>query len=203
MEETKRGIILEEGVPVEVYDSNGVLVESTHSLIGKAVKQSQSIISLEYHREGQFVSDSAISGGHIVKNSVIGDTYLTIASMNEVIGSELVAKITRMVVCNSTLTVEEYQEVADEFGNITRTKVPVIDGLNVYVESVDSELVQVKHGLLSTSDYLVFMPTVDVEILDTITLSIHGNPVKFKVESIDNISYEGIAVLGVCTETRK
>lgn len=203
MKDVKRQIILDEGTPVELIDSTGAVVETTKALVGRATKTSQAEISLEAHRQGQFIPEVSVSNGHLVRNIPTDTYYLILASLDEVAQGEKIATITRMVECNSALTLERIEETADDNGNIKKATVTVADNLRVYVESGRAVLEQKMPGLQPDVEYRVYAPLLDVKLLDKISLLINGKSVPFKVDATDYISFEGVVIIDVRTETRK
>jgi len=203
MFDTKREIILDEGLPVDVIDWQGNTLFSTKALLGKATKQFFSEISLEYHRKAQFVPELDVKNGQIVRVIPTGEHYLIMATYNEVFGTEKLATITRLVECNNEVLIQTLVETADDDGNIYRTPTPIVNGLKAYVEMKGGDLVQYKPGLQSRLEFDVYIPVIDVEVLDQIHLNINGKFVPFKVEYIDELSFQGIMILRVSTETRR
>jgi hypothetical protein len=201
--EEKRQIILSEGTDVEVFDSTGNLLFQTKALIGKATKQFMSEISLEYHRKAQFIPELDIPNGVTVRNTATGETYLAIANMVETYGGEKLSTILRLVETNATITVTGLAETADEYGNISTSQVTKAQDMPVHIESSNAELRQYQPGLHEKAEYLIYMPAIDIQLLDKVTVNAGGRILKLKVEHVDYLSFVGIAVLSVCTETRK
>lgn len=201
--EAKREIILSEGVPVDVLDYTGAVLFSTNALVGKATKQFFSEISLEYHRTAQFVPELDIRNGLIVNNKVTNEFYLVMAHLKEVVGSEHIATVTRLVECNARVRISSFGETADDDGNITKTEIVKADNLCVYVEKVRADLKQFKPGLYENVEYNIYAPAIsNVSVLDRVVLDMNGVSVPFKIESVDYTTFVGVMILGVCTETR-
>lgn len=203
MKDVKRQIILDEGSPVEVIDSTGVVVETTKALLGRANKVSYAEISLEAHRQGQFVPEITVHNGNLVRNAITDTHYLVLASMDEIVQSDKIATICRMLECNSSITLERIEETADENGNIKKSLVLVADELSVYVESGRAVIEQKNMGLLPEVEFRIYAPLIDVKLLDKISLTINGKKSPFKVDALDFVSFEGCVMIDVCTETRK
>lgn len=203
MKDIKRQIILNEGTPVEVIDSTGVVIESTTALVGKANKVSYAEISLEAHRQGQFIPEVQVGNGNLVRSVVTDTFYLVLASMDEIVQAEKIATICRMLECNSGMTLERIEETADDNGNIKKSPVKVADNLRVYVESGKATIEQKNPGLHPEVEFRVYAPLIDIHLLDKITLNINGNQVPFKVDAVDYVSFAGVVIADVCTETRK
>ena len=201
--EEKRQIILSEGAPVEVYDASDTVLFTTSSLIGKASKAAQSELALENHRQAQFIPELDIPNGVRIHNLASDEHHLAIAQMVEIYASEKIATISRLVECNALVTIEGIEETADEYGNISSSPVLKAENTHVYISSLSSELVQYKPGLHENAEYLVFMPDLDISLLDKFTVVMNNRSFDFKVEGVDYASFQGIAVVSVCTETRK
>lgn len=203
MIEEKRQIILDMGVPVQVKQTDGTLLHETKSLIGKATKQFFSEISLEYHRKGIFVPEVTVSNGVFVDNMVTNETYLVVATMPELIMSEVGSTIARLIECNSKVTIKGISETADQYGNITTEPVTKADLMPVHVEAITAELRQYDPGLHPNVQYRIYSPSIDLDVLDTVSLSVNGKTQKFKVEALDYISFQGIVLIDIASETRK
>lgn len=202
MKDVKRQIILDEGTPVELIDSTGSVLQTTTALVGKATKQSMAEIALEAHRQAQFVPELTVNNGTLVRSVVTDTCYLVLASLDEVVQGEKIATICRMLECNSSLTLERMMETADDYGNIKKAPVKVADNLRVYVESGRATIEQKKPGLQPEVEYKVYAPLIDVQLLDKLTLNINGKQVPFKVDAVDYVSFMGVVIIDVCTETR-
>lgn len=206
MKDAKKAIILQEGVPVEVKDislATPIVIE-TKALLGKATKQFFSEISLEYHRKGQFIPELNINNGMIVSNIVTDEHYLIMANYKEFFQNQHISTITRMIECNSVATIEGIQKTADDFGNIRKGTVIKVKDLQVHVEAVSAELIQYNPGLHEEVEYRIYATAInDINVLDKVILDINGIKKEFKIKSLDFISFRGIVIIGVSSETRK
>lgn len=202
MIDTKREIILEEGIPVKVYDKEDLLCE-TVALVGKATKQFASEVSLESHRQGQFLPEVEIRNGLTIKNEIAGEDYLIIANYTEVIDRQLCATITRMVVCNSKMTVRRMVEEADDRGKITKSFKEIYSNLSVYVEPIDSDIKQLEPGKAPIFIYKVYAPNILLDIEDQILIDVNGVKTPFKLTGYDYLTFPGLTILGIITETRR
>lgn len=201
MIDEKRLIILDEGVPVEVTDVLGSTV-TTKALIGKATKQFFTEIAFEYHRVGIFVPELNVTNGCRILNTVTGESYLTLANMEEIIRGQKASTVARMVECNTSINVKTLGETADEFGNITNEDIVKYSDLKAYVEKVRDELKQYDAGLQPEAKYYLYAPAVEINILDKIEMNINGKVLPLKVDAVDYISFPGNVIVTVCTETR-
>jgi hypothetical protein len=199
----KREIILEEGTPINVHDVWGAHLYSTQALIGKANKQFMSEISLEYHRKAIVLPELSIPNGATVKNTVTEEDYLVLASMAELYKTEKLSTILRLVKTNATVTVSGLAETADPDGNVFTAPSIKLKDHPVNIEAVSSELRQYKPGLHENAEFLIFMPAIDLEVLDKVEVNAGGRIMKLKIESVDYLSFIGLAVVSVCSETRK
>lgn len=200
--EDKRQIILDEGVPVDVYDYTGSLLGSTTALIGKATKQAMTEISLEYHRKAHFVPDFDIPNGLIVHNKITNEKYLAVANMVESYGNEVIAKISRLVESNALVTIKGFSETADENGDIFRGEVDKATNLPVHVLPVTAELKQYQPGLHSDAEYVIFCPEMDLDLLDMVDITKGTKKIPVKIVYVDILSFEGVVLINVCSETR-
>ena len=174
MIEVKREIIQEEGIPVEVYDKDMNLLIETTALIGKATRQFFSEISLESHRQGQFFPELNIKNGLIVRNKITAEDYIIVANYPEVIEQQKCTIITRMIVCNSKLTVKRLVEDADKFGNIRREFKEIYKDLSIYVEPVANTVTQTDPGKFPETQYKLFAPNITLDIEDQVAVDVGG-----------------------------
>lgn len=204
MIETKRAIILEEGTNVRVFNPlNTELTYETIALVGKSTKQFFSEVSLESHRQLQFIPEDSIGNGYNVENLITGDEYIIVANYPEVIYNEICATVTRAIVCNTKMYVIRLVEDADRFGNITKKPKEVYSGLSVYAEAVDSKVIDTDPGKFLEVKYNIFAPNIDVEITDRVELLIKGERVQFKLTGKDYTTYRGLTLLNLTSETRR
>ena len=202
MIEVKRELILEEGVPVSVFDRGEWLFDTT-ALIGKATRQFFNEISLESHRQGQFLPELDIHNGLIIKNNVTLDDYIIIASYPEVIEQQKCATIARMIVCNSKITVKQLVEDADKYGNIKRRFEPVWENVSVYAEPLDSEVKQTDPGKFYMISYKIYAPSMTLSIEDQIELEVNNKKVSFKLNGIDDMTFRDLTLLELSTDMRR
>ena len=203
MIETKREIILEEGIPVEIFNKDGESLFETTALIGKATRQFFSEISLESHRQGQFLPELDIHNGLIVENKVTNDDYIIVANYPEIIERQKCTIITRMIVCNSQITVSRLVRTADKFGNIKKDFEDVYKDLSVYAEPIDSEVKQTDPGKLYKTKYNIYAPNLAIDIEDRLELEVGGEKKAFKLDGYDSLTFKGLTIIEVTTDTRR
>ena len=203
MIEIKREIILEEGVPVSILDKDTVLVEETIVLIGKATRQFASEVSLESHRQGQFLPDIGLTNGLIVRNKVVNEDYIVVANYPEIIDRQLCTIIARMIVCNSKMTIGRLVEDADDRGKITREFREIYSNLSIYAEPLESEVRQTEPGKAPKSRYKIYAPSIELDIEDQIQIDVGGVMMPFKLIGYDYLTFRGLTLLEVVTETRR
>ncbi len=201
--EVKREIILEEGVPVEIYDAEMNLLDETTALIGKATRQFFSEISLESHRQGQFLPELSVVNGLIVKNKVTEEEYIVVANYPEVIEQQKSATITRMIVCNSKLNVSRLVEDADRFGNIKREFKEIYSNLSVYIERIDSIVKQTDPGKVLNVTYKIYAPNIILDIEDQIQIDVGIGMQPLKLMGYDYTTFKGLTIIDAVTETRR
>lgn len=202
MIDTKRDIILSEGVPVEVTDLAGTVVP-TMALLGRASRQSNAIITLEAHRRGIFLPEIEVDSGDHVLNVVTSERYLVIGNLRELINNDVAAIITHMLLCNTKLTVSSIQETVNGRGDIVKTDVIKTDGLDVFVQSLNATMREQTPGLFVDAEYLIYSPAMDVQTLDKVTVTAGARKIPLKVVHLDYITYPGVVLVQACTETRK
>ena len=71
IQKEKRKIILTEGIPIEITDTNNNKTNSI-GLIGRASKQFMNSLSLEENRRGYFLPETKLDNGYLVHNKVTG-----------------------------------------------------------------------------------------------------------------------------------
>ncbi len=202
MLEDKKQIILDEGLPIEVQNYDGTIICETRALFGRASTQNFET-RLEHFRRMQFLPEVPVKNGNIIKNIMSGEYYLMVASMHEVIYEYNVAISAIVIACNATVKVEGIKEVGDSKGNIVKTPDLRVDNLKAYIVPCVSELKQYDPGLHPDADFRIYVPDCVFKILDTVTTVINDNIIKLKVVAVDYLSFPGVAILDVKTETRK
>lgn len=203
MVEDKIELITEYGVPVEIRDSRLNLMEETIALVGKASTGNITETSLEYHRIGQFIPGVSVEVGNLVENKITKATYLVLAHMPEVVDQEICATIARFAECNSTMSVYNFEEDADENGNIFNSRVDKLVHLPIFVKNSVLDLTNTAIGAMPTADITIVAPSVDIDIMDTLEVDLINRVEKLKVKSLDYISYPGLCIINVSIDTRK
>jgi len=198
----KKGIVIKScGVQVTVFD---ILLNSykTKALIGRASKQFNSLVSIEAHRKGLFLPEDEINGGYTIFNEATKEYFLCIAMYPEVIHGEVASNFSHMLECNAELQLTRDFPEADEFGNITRNENTLVTNVQVHIESKSDELKQYDVGKRPKNEYLVFSPAFDTDLLDSVIVQSGGKWHDLKITSYDYITYKGVVILTVETETR-
>lgn len=203
MKDVKESIILEEGTSVKVSNPLGNQSYETTALVGKATRQFFSEVSLESHRQLQFISGLDIQNGFTVYNLVTGDTYIIVANYPEVIYNELCAIITRAIVCNSKIYVGRLVEEADRFGNIEKEFKYIYSDVDIYLEAVDSKIISALPGEFEEVKYKVFAPDIKLEVTDRVEVLVDGSRIPFKLLGRDYTTFKGLTVLNLISETRR
>lgn len=202
MSSEKRDIILSEGVPVEVSDLSGTVV-NTIALLGRSNRQFSTMVSLEAHRRGHFIPDISVDSGDSVLNTVTGDRYVVAASYREIYQQLEISIVTHLVLCNTKLTVTIFSEVVNARGDIKKTEVVKYDNVDVFTQSVTQSLRQENPGLYVDSEYVIHAPAIDVKTLDKVTLTAGTRKTPLKVVDTDYITFPGMVIIQACSETRK
>lgn len=195
----KRDIILSEGVSLLV-EKDGTQFTTT-ALIG--LDSQRSSTGVVYQRRGHFLPDSGVTSGCLITNEQANETYLALYAMNEIAQGEPISIMAKLVICNTTLRVSGIEETADKYGNIKRIPVIKVDGLKSYTTPITAELRQYNPGLHPDADYQVYAPFFEFDLLDQITLVGAGGELPVKVMATNYLTFSGVVVLDVSTETRK
>lgn len=198
----KQKLIKRNGIPVTVYSMDGY-TEDTVCLFGRATKQFNNTLSLEYHRRAHFFPGTGVESGCMVINKVVGEKYIVVSTFSEVLNNKHASTIVHMLKCNTGLNVSRDVEIADKRGNIKKTPKSIYADLSVYTQSVTMELRETKIGLFPETDYLIYAPDIDVGLLDRVSLNVGKRVTDLKIVAIDYISYPGLVCIEVSTETRK
>lgn len=203
MIEEKRAIIEEEGLPVTVYDPHNDIEFQTTALLGKATRQFFSEISLESHRQAQFLPELPIKNGLTVVNNITNEKYLIVASYNEIIDSMKCSTVVRMILCNTVMSVFTMTEDADERGNIKKVPMIKYSDVNVYAEALGGDLKEKSPGIQYESKFKVYSPNIKIDYTDSIALMLDGENVLFKLTGKDTLTFKGVAMIDIVSETRR
>ena len=203
MIEIKRDIIQEEGVPVSILNKDMDLIEDTVALIGRATKQFVGEISLESHRQGQFLPELDIRNGLIVRNEIANEDYIIVANYPEILERQKCVTIARMLVCNSKMTVRRLVEDADIHGNIKREFKDIYKDLSIYAETLESKVTQKDPGKIMEVSYKIFAPGIEIETEDQIQIVVGGKEIPFKLTGYDPLTFGGLTLIEVVSETRR
>jgi hypothetical protein len=203
MIEEKRQIILSEGVPVELRKADGTTTDVT-ALIGRANRTANSsTLTLEAHRRAHFLPDVPVQSGDTVLHTLIGERYIVIADMDEVIDGQLAAHVVHMVICNTKVTISGITETVTPRGDIKKVDIVKAANLDAYTQAMSADLLQQNPGLFSDVEYVIYAPGIDITVLDKVSLSVGARQIPLKVTNVDYLSYPGLALIQVCSETRK
>lgn len=198
---TKERIIRTHGTDVTIYDT--VLSNyDTVALFGRASKQFNSLISLEAHRKGMFLKDDEVHGGYTVHNHKTNEHYLCVSMYNELIGGEVAAVFSHMVECNSELELSRNKPVADQYGNISKDMVTEVTNVKAFLEADTEALKQHKPGKRPENSYIIFSPSFEVHLMDRIRVKSDHVWFDLKVTHVNYLSYKGVVIMHVETETR-
>jgi hypothetical protein len=198
----KQAIVRREGVPVDIVDTDGV-VASTRALIGRASKQFNSTLSLEHFRRGYFLPEVPVDNGYVCHNIPANEDYILVAVYPEMIRGKVATNASHMMVCNSTLDIMgDDIETADDRGNITKEPQVKYSQLKCHTQVNSPDLKLYDTGLHPDTEYVIFAPGVQIAELDRIILTNGIQTLPLKVIQPDYISYPGVVVLQVKSETR-
>jgi len=199
IQKEKRKIILTEGIPIEITDTNNNKTNSI-GLIGRASKQFMNSLSLEENRRGYFLPETKLDNGYLVHNKVTGENYLCIAVYPETYKNSVLSIVTHMFVCNCVININSVQDIWDDYGNKTTQLVKKCENELCYIQQVSTELRQTDPGIHKDAQFIIYTKFTDINLLDTIELVNE----KVSVKVIDNITFafKGIAKVQVKLETR-
>lgn len=195
----KQSIIKSEGVDVDIYDISSILT-SSKALIGRSNRTGNVMLPLEAYRKGMFLPETNIKNGNIVKNSKTGESYIVVSSFNEVIDGLVCAIDVMMLKCNVIVDIIGYVETADEVGNIYKTEVHKATNLSAYLEINNIDLNQYKEGLYPNNEYSLYIPSLDISLLDRIIVKSLKNNLVLKIVGVVNWSYENLNILTVTSD---
>ena len=202
MANEKEKIIKKLGSPATVTYLDGS-TKDIKCLISKASHFNNSLEAVESHRKGDFMVGDNVTSGCYITNKVTGEQFITIAMYPSSYKDKFLSTVYRMLVVNSTLSVKRFEETADENGNITKEENDIISDLPSFIEVITQDLRQFKPGLQDDSEYLIFIPSQELNTLDNIYINVEGRELKLKLVSEDYITFKGISILEVKTETRR
>jgi hypothetical protein len=171
-------------------------------LIGRASVAVSSLISIEAHRRAHFLPVVNVVGGNRIHSSVVNEDYIVIATYPEIIGSLVSSLAARLLVSNGTLTVKRDVKTADEYGNVTTTQTDIVTGRKAYIESTREGLKQYNPGLNPDAEFVIFVGSFTVDLLDKVTIISGGVTTKLKVISANYSDFEGVVWIQAKTETR-
>lgn len=198
----KERIIKKMGINCTIRYPDGTSAVSKF-LVKRATAQFNNMLSTEAHRRGDFIYSDNVTSGCLITNDVSGESFIAVATYPETFKDIVLAMVSHMLVCNATITVNRNERVADDDGNITNKDIAVVSDLDVNVQVVDQQLTQYDPGLHPDSEFVIFSPDFDINLLDKITLTNTLQTVDLKVVAIDRLTYPGVAKIEVKTETRK
>lgn len=198
----KQKLIKRYGISVTVTSMAGAAQE-TVCLFGRATKQFNNTISLEYHRRAHFLPSVPIESGCLIHLNASNEDYIVIATFDEILDGLVASSIAHMFKCNASVTISADKMTADNRGNLKSVSVVKYENLKVYCQAVTHDLLEKKPGLFEEVEYLLYVPDIDVSSLNRVTLNLGGRQVPLKVKSVDYASYPGLACISVASETRK
>jgi len=198
----KQKIINLKGSPVLIYTVDENVIK-TMSIIGRASTQFNSTLSLEAHRRGHFFPEIDIKNGYLVEDTLKKETYVCVANYSEVIDGSITTTVAHMLVCNGNIKATREVEVGDDRGKVTKTSITIVEDYKVCIETKKQELKQFKPGLHPDFDYEIYAPYFEVKLLDSIEVKNDNQTLQLKVESFDSITYPGLVVIQLSTETRR
>lgn len=199
---SKNEIILQEGTVFQVL--NGLTATYDTGLIGRASRQSNRMLSMETARKAQFISTSTVCGGCILIDiNRDSEDYIVISDMKEIIKGETVSVICQVLTCNATFDISYLSETADENGN--RSKINTLKAGNVkgHIEALNADIKQYRAGINEYADYLIYIPFVELDLLDKVKVTAKGLNNTFKIVAIDSFTYSGISMVQICSDLRK
>lgn len=198
----KRNIILTYGTDVQIFSPDDKYLYDTKALVGKGTKNSLQEVSIEYHRQVQLVPEIDLVNGTIMYMPLTKEKYIAVASMEEIVLNEKIATIVRFLQSNATVTITGVGEVADENGNVKTSSIVRVADQPAYITFINAELPQFKAGYFEKADYLMYIAATDIDLLDQVKIMVAGREKRMKVETVDYLSFVGLALVGLVTETR-
>ncbi len=197
----KERIIKKMGIDCEILFPDGERAESKF-LVRRATNQFSNMLAIESQRKGDFIHGDGVGGGCIVKNLVSDESYIVVATSKDTFKDMVLSTVCVMFVCNANLSAYTFDKKADEYGNITSERVEVLSGDLVYAQAVDQTLVQYAPGLHSETEFVIYCPYLNVDVLDTLILNNGLHVFNLKVITNHSSNYPGITVIEAKTEGR-
>lgn len=197
----KAKLINQYGEEAELIDYVNNTTVSTKVVAGRISVDSRGR-KLDAFKRLLFPPSVEVANGHYVNFTVEDTLFLITATIPEMVRGRRIAYRCEGVKCNVTLTVKGYEETADEYGNIKKVHVEKVTDLACYMESVSGELRQYDPGKYPDVEYIVYSPVIEVDLLDTLEVTIDSEVVPLKVVEIDKITHPGVLLISVKTETR-
>jgi hypothetical protein len=200
MVKRKQKIIQSRGKTVLVENLEGNTFE-TKALIGRAIKQFNSILSLESRRRGHFLPD-LIDNGFMVHDNELNQDFLSVGVYHESIKDQISSTVSYLILTNATMNVSRLKKEADDRGKITEVEEEVVQGMKVCIESVDLGINLYDVGFRPKSEFIIHSKYFEVNLMDSIEVS-NGTQTQFlRIDSFDAITYPGVLILYASSNQR-
>lgn len=197
----KQKIIKSRGSDIILTDLNGDSFPA-RALIGRASEQFNNMLSLEAHRRAHFLPNTKVDSGYIVYDVTLQKQYICISTYRELIANKVSSVASHMLVCNSELTVGREEETADDRGRREKTSEVIKDHVKISLQINSQDLRLYLTGNHPDSEFIAFAQDFDVRLLDKIIVNNGLQSIPLRLVSFDRISYPGLVLLYLSSETR-
>lgn len=197
----KQKIIKNRGSDVILIDLEGCNCP-VRALIGRASKQFNNMLSLEAHRRAHFLPNTRVDSGYMIYDVNLDKYYICISTYKELIVNKVSSIASHMLVCNSELTVSREEEVADDRGRREKTSEVIKDHVKISLQINSQDLRLYLTGNHPDSEFIAFAQDFDVKLLDKIVVNNGLQALTLRLMSFDRISYPGLVLLYLSSETR-
>lgn len=198
----KKRLINANGHNIEIYDRL-LNKQTTKALIGKASKQSDSLISMEAYRKAYTLPEIEIQPGYTVHCMTTDEYFVVVATYKELINNNIASTVCRMLQSNCTLSVSRDTKQPDDDGNIKLTMENIVSNVKTYIELGKQDIKQYNPGKNEDSVYEIYAPSFELELTDRLILTSGGINIPMKLVGTNYLSYLGLVVISAKSETRK
>lgn len=216
----KQKVIKREGTPVTITvsesyindegvggvdDDGNLIIEpvDTTAVIGRATTQFDRILALESHRKGHFLPDVELKPGFMVRNNYAQEDYLIVATYPEIYRETVLCNVTQMVQLNCFIWVKREIKTVDVNGVAKKEITSIVNSRRCHLQSKIEDLKSYDVGINPNCTFVIYCSYFSASELDVVTIEYNGKILPVKVVSYDILSYSGIILLYLKSETRK
>jgi len=202
----KQNIIRVAGTSVSITRVDETVPFTTRVIIGKVGRSSSSDLSIFHsYRRVQALNSDDITVGSII-DLTADIKLLVIAKYTERISDVITTDALQCFIINTAITVvRDSDAVLDPLFPLKTSVIetPVIADLPAFQSKITQDLIDNKVGVIGDSNLVVFCRRIDFETLDRVSLNSTSRDNKLEVVGWDDVTYEGISVIGLRFDLRK